>query len=246
MVLVLDIGNTNVKFALFNSSGKIASQSVCLFTELEDFLISLKHSDISINKISYLSVALDPTSLLEELFPKLLIYKATTRLKFPFLKTSYKTMTTLGVDRWLSMIWTSIVFGKYNCLVIDAGSCITYDVKTKDQVYIGGNISLGLAMRYKALSTFTEKLPLLKHSNSVLPLIGDATDSSIHTGNIRGLIHEINGFINNYQQIYPDIKIILTGGDAQFIAKQLKKSSIFVKSNLILEALYFITQFNSI
>ena len=130
-----------------------------------------------------------------------------------------------------------------NTLIIDAGTCITYDFVTNKNEYLGGAISPGIRMRYQSLNKLTAKLPLLE---TELPkdIIGNSTKNSIHSGVIFGVLKEIEGIIEVYVSKYKDLTVILTGGDANFLSKQLK-SSIFANSNFLLEGLNFILQFNS-
>ena len=120
-------------------------------------------------------------------------------------------------------------------MVIDAGTCVTYDFVDVGNHYLGGAISPGIRLRYEALHQYTAKLPLLTKTNPD-HYIGNTTQQAIHTGVIQGLIHEIDGFITQYQSQYPNIIIILTGGDADFLAKRLK-NTIFANSNFLLESL---------
>ena len=127
-------------------------------------------------------------------------------------------------------------------LVIDAGSCITYDFLTSENTYLGGTISPGLTMRFQAMHTFTANLPLLSPS---LPIIttGDTTDSSMHSGVLQAVIFEIEGFIKWYTDKYGDLTVILTGGDAHFLRDSIK-SDIFANSNFLLEGLNHILEHN--
>ena len=109
--------------------------------------------------------------------------------------------------------------------------------------YLGGAISPGLTLRYKALHNLTANLPLL---DTKLPedLIGNSTESSIHSGVVNGILREIDGTINEYKGKFSDLTVILTGGDSDFLSKQLK-NTIFANSNFLLEGLNFILEFNS-
>jgi type III pantothenate kinase len=129
-------------------------------------------------------------------------------------------------------------FPNKNVLVIGAGTCITYDFVNANNEYLGGAISPGIQMRYKSLNNYTSKLPLLKKE---IPenFIGNSTQNAIHSGVIDGIIYEIEGFISQYFLKYQDLTIILTGGDADFLAKSLK-STIFANSNFLLESLNLI------
>ena len=129
-----------------------------------------------------------------------------------------------------------------NVLVIDAGTCVTFDVVNSKKEYLGGAISLGLKMRFKSLNTFTSKLPLLE-SSYPKHFIGNSTNSSIQSGVVNGICNEIDGVINQYKEQFRDLTVVLTGGDTYFLAKQLK-SSIFANPNFILEGLNTILIYN--
>jgi type III pantothenate kinase len=162
--------------------------------------------------------------------------------QLPF-KNAYDTLHTLGVDRLALMAAAVQQYSKRNVLVIDAGSCVTYDFMDSNQNYLGGAISPGVEMRYKALETFTSNLPLLEKTPPN-QRIGSSTEASIHSGVIHGLLHEMEGTIKEYQNKYPDLTVILTGGDTDFLCKQFK-ISIFANSNFLLEGLNFLLEFNS-
>ena len=120
-------------------------------------------------------------------------------------------------------------------LVIDAGSCITYDFVNDKAVYPGGAISPGIEMRYKAVHQYTANLPLLSKRDDI-PLIGDSTENAIHLGILNGVICEIEGIIEQYRLKNIKLTVVLTGGDTNFLAKNLK-SSIFATPNFLLEGL---------
>jgi type III pantothenate kinase len=241
MNLIIDIGNTATKLAVFQSSKMIQVQTVAttnMLAEVEKLLekfISIKQGLLSSVKI------IDNLDL--ERLQKLLPIK-TLDVSFPLpFKNAYDTPHTLGVDRLALMAAAVQQYSKRNVLVIDAGSCITYDFMDSKQNYLGGAISPGVEMRYKALETFTSNLPLLQKKFPT-QRIGSSTKASIHSGVIHGLIHEMEGTIKEYQNKYPDLTVILTGGDADFLCKQFK-ISIFANSNFLLEGLNFLLEFNS-
>lgn len=153
---------------------------------------------------------------------------------FPFIN-KYSTPDTLGIDRMVLVSGASILYPQKNVLIIDAGTCITYDLITDTNEYYGGAISPGITIRYKSLNNYTAKLPLLEKEtpNSYL---GNSTKNAIHSGIVNGVLYEIEGFISQYQVNFQDLTIILTGGDADFLAKSLK-STIFANSNFLLESL---------
>ena len=107
---------------------------------------------------------------------------------------------------------------------------------------MGGSIAPGIAMRYKSLHSFTAKLPLLEKT-AAIAMIGNSTETAIHSGVIQGVTFEIDGVIHQYKDQYPDLTIILTGGDAHFLRDRLK-NDIFANSNFLLEGLNYILELN--
>ncbi len=154
--------------------------------------------------------------------------------KLPFIN-KYLTPKTLGVDRLALIAAASSQFPNENTLVIDAGSCITFDVLNEFGEYFGGSISPGIEMRYKAVNHYTANLPLLSKSESI-PELGNSTENAIHHGILNGVIQEIEGVIGQYKTKYQKLTVVLTGGDTIFLAKNLK-SSIFAIPNFLLEGL---------
>jgi type III pantothenate kinase len=153
---------------------------------------------------------------------------------FPFVN-NYETPQTLGIDRMVLAAGATLLYPNQNRLVIDAGTCVTYDFIDENNNYFGGAISPGLRLRYVALHNYTEKLPLLP-LESPKHFIGNSTSESIHSGVVNGLAHEIDGFITQYKEQYSNFIIILTGGDTDFLANRLK-NTIFANSNFLLESL---------
>jgi type III pantothenate kinase len=135
-----------------------------------------------------------------------------------------------------------IQYPNQNRLVIDAGTCITYDFIDEDNNYYGGAISPGIRLRYESLHHYTAKLPLLLKSNPE-KIIGESTNESIHSGIINGIAYEIDGFINSLKVQNANFIIILTGGDAEFLAMRLK-NTIFAIPNFLVESLNQIYQYN--
>ena len=241
MNLIIDIGNTAVKLAVFQLDKIIEVQTVPpkeMVFEVETLV--KKFSEIKQGLLSTVRT-IDNTEMetLQKLLP-IKILEASFSMPF---KNCYDTPLTLGVDRLALMAAAVNRYPNKNVLVIDAGSCITYDFMNADQNYLGGAISPGVEMRYKALKTFTSNLPLLPKT---IPNhhIGSSTEASIHSGVINGVLQEIEGSIKQYQNKYPDLTVILTGGDAEFLCKQFK-ISIFANSNFLLEGLNFLLEFNS-
>jgi type III pantothenate kinase len=240
MLLAIDVGNTRIKAAVFEASTLL---EVLAFTkeELQQkvTIILLKHPKI--NDIVVASVGNTSHSDFNFLKNKATIHLISHESKFPF-KNLYATPTTLGIDRMVLATGATQKFPNQNRLIIDAGTCITYDFVDDKNQYHGGAISPGIRLRYEALNQFTSKLPLLTKSYPD-NFIGNSTSESIHTGVIMGTIMEIDGFIEEYKSQYAKFIIILTGGDAEFLAKRLK-NTIFAHSNFLLESLNQTFQYN--
>ncbi len=242
MNLIIDVGNTYVKLAVFKAD-KIKKKDVIKLENLTGFIDSLKKECKSITKVIIASVGKLKSKDIRYIakhYKDLILLDSDTKLPF---KNLYSTPKTLGIDR-IALVSASInQFPEKNVLIIDAGTCITYDFVTDNNEYIGGAISPGIRMRYKALNNLTANLPLLetKTPNSI---VGNSTNDSIHSGVVNGVLKEIEGVIKQYEEKYSDLTVILTGGDANFLSKQLK-SSIFANSNFLLEGLNYILQFNS-
>ena len=164
------------------------------------------------------------------------------QLKIPF-KNLYKSKNTLGQDRLALVSAAAFNFPNENVLIVDVGSCITYDFKNNNNEYLGGGISPGISMRFKSLNTFTSNLPLIDF-DSIYQLIGNNTKNSITSGVVNGTISEINGIIQQYREEFKNIRIILTGGDSNFLLKRIK-NTIFADQNFLLIGLNKLLEDNS-
>ena len=238
MHLILDIGNTNVKYHLFDQEESVLSatiNSIELVADqvLVDFpaLTHVIYSDVR---------GMISQEKLQLIFPQLQVMEVKT-LCFPF-TSQYATPATLGDDRIALVAAATKKYSQQNCLVIDAGTCLTYDFITKEGVYLGGAISPGLQMRFKSLEHFTGKLPLVQPKTS-FSLHGDSTKTSINNGVMAGIVYEIEGQINAYQKKYPSLTVILTGGDALNLSKSVK-NTIFAEPNFLAEGLNYLLDYN--
>ncbi len=158
-------------------------------------------------------------------------------------KIRYKTPETLGTDRIANACAAVSLFPETNCLVVDVGTCLKFDLVTKSGEYLGGSISPGLYMRYKSLSHFTKQLPLYKPAPEYPEYIGQSTEASIRSGVENGMIAELNGMIEYYQQSFDNLKVILTWGYHSKFERKVK-SPIFVAPNLTLSGLKAILDCN--
>tara|TARA_R110002049_G_scaffold268752_1_gene445486 strand:+ start:10272 stop:11003 length:732 start_codon:yes stop_codon:yes gene_type:complete len=241
MNLVIDVGNSYVKLAVFEEDALKYKETIEIRFFLDAVDGSLKKYPL-IKKAIVSSVGKTKKSDIAYLEKKLHVLQLTHETSLPFVN-KYATPNTLGIDR-IALVSASVFhFPNKNVLIIDAGTCITYDFVTDKNTYLGGAISPGIQLRYKSLHNFTANLPLLQ---AEIPenITGNSTNSSIHSGIVCGVLNEIDGAIATYKGKYSDLTVILTGGDANFLSKQLK-SSIFANSNFLLEGLNTILQFNN-
>jgi len=240
MNLVIDVGNTQFKLAVFENDqliDKSAGNTSKLTEILKKFTqVYPKISHCMVSSVTHFSA--EDLSSLRQNFK---LIELSTALKLPF-SLAYKTPQTLGVDRIALASAAAVQYANRNVLVIDAGTCITYDFISADANYLGGAISPGINMRFKALHTFTSKLPLLE-AQAQENLIGNSTETSLQSGVLFGVLYEIDGFIQAYSEKYDNLTIILTGGDAHFLRDRLK-NDIFANSNFLLEGLNYILEHN--
>ncbi|AWH84943.1 type III pantothenate kinase [Flavobacterium album] len=236
MILAVDIGNTNIKAAVFEDT-VLVEKFVFVKSNASDEAekIFQKYTKITHSILS--SVGKEQESLFLILKEKTRLLEVNHDFKFPF-QNNYGTPATLGIDRMVLAAGAVLQFPGCNRLVIDAGTCVTYDFVDSSNIYPGGAISPGLRLRYEGMHTFTAKLPLL-YPEMPQNFIGSSTATSMHSGVVNGLLYELEGFIAQYKQQYQDVTIILTGGDADFLAKRLK-NTIFANSNFLLESLNFL------
>lgn len=246
MKLAIDIGNTRVKTGLFEAGILLDKQDFDDITanQLSELIQNSNIRNPGFTPVDQviLSSVKDYSDEIKDLLSKQFHFiELDHQLHLP-IKLNYKTIPTLGKDRIALAVAAAGMFPDQNVLVIDAGTCITYDFVNAYKEYLGGGISPGILMRFKALHTFTDKLPLVSHVDKA-DLIGDSTEGSIRSGVINGAIAEVNGIIENYKQLFPDLMIILSGGDTYYFDKNLKYN-IFANSNLVLEGLNMILDYN--
>ena len=241
MNLIVDVGNSYVKFAVFKQ-GKLIHKIVSELSHFNDTYKNIKNDFLDIEKVIISSVGKLELTQVETIKKQDNVLVLDSEAKLPF-ENLYKTPKTLGVDR-IALVSAAVrQFPNKNVLIIDVGTCITYDFITSENKYLGGAISPGIRLRYQSLNNLTANLPLL---DTEMPknIIGQCTSEAIHSGVINGVLKEIDGVIDEYQKKYSDLTVILTGGDTNFLSNQLK-NSIFANSNFLLEGLNFILEFNT-
>ncbi|HMB64326.1 MAG TPA: type III pantothenate kinase [Eudoraea sp.] len=240
MNLILDAGNTQLKLAVFDKTHMVYKQKADLSAFPEKIKEVLdRYPNIKRAIVSAVSTLQKKDRDFLSVFCDVHVLDHTSRTPF---KNSYATPQTLGVDR-IALATAAFYWNPSgNTLVIDAGTCVTYDMVNDYGEYLGGAISPGLGMRYRALHEQTAQLPLLA-SRDILDIIGNSTETSIHSGVLNGICLEIDGVINQYDSRFEDLTVILTGGDAQFLSKRLK-NTIFAHSNFLLEGLNYLLEYN--
>ena len=239
MNIAIDIGNTRGKCAVFEGDRLLETFFFDKEKIIKEIKEIIKKNIISTGIIS--NVASVSDKIMEELKTILPFQVVSASSKVPFINL-YKTPNTLGVDRIALVAGAVKQFSNKNVLVIDAGTCITFDFVNKKSEYLGGAISPGINMRFHSLNYFTANLPLLE-KEEVGNFIGGNTKESMNSGVVNGVIQEIDGIINQYKKKYMDLTVVLTGGDTNFLSKKLK-SSIFANQNFLLQGLNEILIFN--
>jgi type III pantothenate kinase len=236
--LAIDFGNTLVKLAVckkdkwkyFIAQPKISEKEIRNISEQ----FGIKSCIIS--SVTQKSKAIE--KFLSKKIPTIILNEKT---KVP-VKNLYDTQSSLGKDRLACAVAAMKIFPNKNVLVVNCGTCITYDIVNAKNEYFGGAISPGIEMRLKSLNTFTANLPLIKKQKAI-SLTGNSTESSILSGVIKGAALEIDGFISEYKKSFSKLKVILSGGDAEYFGSQLK-NKIFARPNIVLTGLNQILLFN--
>ena len=239
MRLILDFGNTFQKCAIFHQEEIIA------FERFENIQIkNLKEFTSKfpgIKSAIFSSVIHEDKTIITWLKEQYFFINLDVETPAP-LNNCYLTPETLGKDRLSAAVGAASLYPNQNVLSIDAGTAIKFDLVNKRGDYLGGSIAPGLYLRFKALHTFTDKLPLVPYNNEH-PLIGNDTQSSILSGVMNGAIAEVNGLIETYKAQFEGLKIVFTGGESIYFVKSIK-SDIFADSNLVIKGLNEILKFN--
>ncbi len=238
MNLIIDIGNTRTKVFVFEANRLLDDYT---FRKLTSTTLSKLLSSQSIDASILSSVVISGSATAKLLRKKTHFVELSKNTSLPF-RNDYKTKETLGNDRIANAAGALKTFPGKHCLIIDAGTCVKYDFINKSKKYLGGAISPGLMMRYRALNEFTSKLPLVKPSSSV-QLTGKTTKESIISGVQLGILNEMEGYIRQYSLKYKGLKVILTGGDAVCFA-HLLNFPIFAAPKLTAIGLNEILQHN--
>jgi len=237
MYLVIDQGNTLIKAAFFKGDELLWVKNYTHFDGEE--LTGLFNNTSVIHGIIS-SVSGEPGLITEQLPEvKWIVLDHNTPLPVANL---YHTPESLGKDRLAGVVAAAKLHEGRDILVIDAGTAITYDLINKNKEYLGGSITPGLNIRFKGLNTFTGRLPLYTPAE-FNDLTGRDTYTSIMSGVMAGTLFEMQGFISKYEEFYPGLHVVITGGDAKYFDEKLK-CNIFASPNLVLIGLKLILQHN--
>ena len=239
MNLVIDIGNTTAKIAVFDSQEPVevvhtSNRTLSSLTGITG-KYPIKKGIVS----SVITLTDEAKTTLANIGIPLLFFTPETPIPITNL---YETPQTLGSDRLAAVVAANDMHPGHDALVIDAGTCITYDFIDAAGNYRGGNISPGVDMRLKALHTFTDKLPLIS-AEGECQLWGNTTEGAIRSGVIRGIEMEMSGYIIETSQKHPDLYVFLTGGN-NFSFDMKIKNTIFADKYLVLKGLNRILNYN--
>lgn len=231
MNAIIDIGNTRAKLALFNRRDLIELNTF----ELQELPTALEKRKNEIKNAIISNVNQDIDLEVKNILNKSQFLPLNTS-KLNIAYNHYKEKE-LGLDRKANAAKAVIHFKGENTLVIDAGSCITYDLVNKQGEFLSGGISPGYLFRLKAMHQFTARLPQIDNNETWdIQHWAIDTKSSMLRSCLQGIVAEITDQINYFLEQFPDGNIVLTGGDCEKLQKLIKKP-IFANQNWTLEGL---------
>ena len=240
MNLTVDIGNTTTKFVVFDAAEAVTH---FLVAHQDAFDIQAVLDAYPIENSIVSSVKKTQFPWIDKLIQKTRCIRAHHGLKLPF-TSAYAPFEQLGLDRMVGLVAATSLYPQQAVLILDAGTCITYDLIDAKAHHLGGSISPGLAMRYRAMHEFTDALPQL-HPKALTSFPPTNTQDAIHHGVLEGVCAEINAFVAQYVQKESNFKVILTGGDANFLAERLK-NGIFAHIDFLAYGLHALLERNLI
>jgi len=237
--ICFDFGNTRLKCAVFEDNN------------FKEVFVLESDDDATIQQLiqkykptySILASVIDHNASIENILASSTkFHKLTYESKLPF-TTPVGKPETIGADRLALTAAAADLYPKQHNLIIGLGSCITYNFVNKFHEFLGGSISPGLEMRFKAMNNFTAKLPLVQPDWN-FPLVGYDTKTNLISGVIMGMSKEIDGIIDEYALKYSNFNVLLTGGDMAFFVPHLK-NKIFADPHLIYKGLYALSKTNN-
>lgn len=245
MNTVIDVGNTRVKVGFYEKH-KLKEADAFPLQPWQHFYNYFSTRNIE-NCIVSSTVEI-PAHILQYLKSKaaqFIYLDETTPLP---IKNIYKTKNTLGKDRIALAVGAAHIYPGKNILVVNAGTCVTYNLISSEAEFIGGAISPGLHMRLQAMHTFTAQLPQPEiEREKDVKLVGNTTDESLLSGAVNGLLFEVEGYISAISKTNIPLEVILSGGDSRYVAERLERSlnkTITTEPHLALSGLNQILHFN--
>lgn len=239
MKLTIDIGNSVTKMVVFRDEEPIYAVSAedGLVSCMDDLLRRYRFRSSIVGTVRDLTAAEE--QVLSHLPIPLLRFSSSTPVP---ITSRYRTPLTLGSDRLAAVVGASSLKPGTDLLIIDAGTCITYEVIDARGNYWGGNIAPGMQMRLRALHEFTARLPLVDAEGTV-PGMGYDTETAIRSGVLRGMKYEIEGYIKSLRSKFPHMQVFLTGGDRINFDSNIK-NMIFTDKYIVPRGLNRILDFN--
>lgn len=237
--LCLDVGNTRYKVAVFDNCDAIIHFNS--FYEFEKDIFDKIVEKYQIENGIICSTRNINDDVTHHIQSKLNLLNMDQQLILP-VDIRYKTPKTLGKDRLAAVVAATTLYPNQNNIIIDAGTCITFDFVDRSRTYHGGNIAPGIRMRLQAMNAFTDKLPLVEPKLNQ-DFLGKSTEEALQNGAVKGAIFEFESFIHHICEIFGPSSVILTGGDANYF-EDTNKNKIFVHSNLVLKGLNEIMKIN--
>ena len=239
VTICFDFGNTRKKAAVFFDDK--LTEVIILEDDKEESILSLIEKYKPGRTI--LSSVINHNPALEELLEKHSIFHKLSSKTIINFTTPVGKPETIGADRLALMAAAAYYFPNKNNLIIALGSCITFNFINQYHAFLGGAISPGLDMRFRAMHEYTAKLPLAK-AEWKFPLVGYDTATNLQSGVINGIIGEIDGTIDKYAEKYSNFNVVLTGGDTSYFAGQLK-NKIFADPYFLFKGLYALSETNN-
>ena len=236
--LAIDIGNSSIKYAVFNNQSMIHHQRIMghdvdqLANEVKEY-----HPTHTI-VCATATLTEEQQTVIHKLAKHTLFLSHTTAVP---IRNLYKTPETLGMDRLAAAVGAYMTV-KSDVLIIDMGTAITYDFVDSEGNYRGGNIAPGMQMRLKALHDYTARLPYVD-AEGAHPDLGEDTETAIRCGVIDGIRYEIEGYLRQFFLKYHNLSVFFTGGDELYFEDEIKKR-IFADKLLVLKGLNEILSYN--
>jgi type III pantothenate kinase len=239
MNLIVDIGNTSTKLAIYDGQRKLSLSQI---NELSCEELKKEVAELKIDRAILSSVKELPPFISDLLFSNIpFVHVLSYKSKLPF-KIEYDTPETLGSDRIAAVAGAFNLFPSMEVLVIDSGTAMTFDFLSGNS-YKGGNISPGMTMRFRALNKFTDRLPLVSPRDE-FSVPGQNTTNAITAGVVNGIIYEINEYIRAFRDKHTDCKIIITGGDSEYLKNKINYNIIYMP-DIVIDGLNYILEYNA-